>query len=267
MTWARSGVGAIATQSISEISYGPLGLDLMAGGRSATEALDSLLKSDVRAETRQVAMVDSHGNVSCHTGKRCIDYAGHIIGDQFSCQANLMSNDTIWGEMDKAFRQNSPLELPERLLAALDAAEAAGGDIRGKQSTALLVVSSKLYANPWAGRIMELRVEDSSEPLPELRRILRLKRAYEWADKGDDFLAAGKMEDSRMAFKKAQEYAPESDEIRYWMGVTLLGSGQDNEGKAILKEIFAKNKNWISVTRSLVQKDYLPKDSPVLDLL
>ena len=169
VTWARSGVGAIATQSISEISYGPLGLDLMAGGRSAKEALESLLRSDPKAETRQVAMVDSNGVVSAYTGSRCIGSAGQVIGDQFSCQANLMSNDFIWSEMEKAFKRNAELELPERLWATLVAAESAGGDARGKQSAAILIVSPKPYPNYWSGKIMDLRVEDHSEPLPELK--------------------------------------------------------------------------------------------------
>src|ERR1700730_2144019 len=144
VTWARSGVGAIATQSMAEISYGPLGLELMAGGRSAKEALDSLLRSDPKAETRQVGMVDSNGVVAAHSGSRCIASAGHFIGVQFSCQANLMSNDSIWGEMEKAYTKNSQLELPERLAATLDAAELAGGDSRGKQDAAIFVGSPKI---------------------------------------------------------------------------------------------------------------------------
>ncbi|MFI5422234.1 MAG: DUF1028 domain-containing protein, partial [Nitrososphaerales archaeon] len=207
VTWARSGVGAIATQSMAEISYGPLGLDLMAGGRSAKEALESLLRSDSKAETRQVGMIDSNGVVSAHTGARCIASAGHFIGDQFSCQANLMSNDTIWTEMEKAFTRNSNLELPERLAATLEAAENAGGDARGKQSAAILVVSSKQYPNSWSGRIVDLRVEDNPEPIPELQRLIQVKRAYDWVEKGDDLLAIGKIDESLRAFEKAGQLA------------------------------------------------------------
>ncbi|MDA4111317.1 MAG: DUF1028 domain-containing protein [Thaumarchaeota archaeon] len=267
VTWARSGVGAIATQSMAEISYGPLGLDLMAGGKSAKEALESLLYSDPRADTRQVGIVDSGGMVFAHTGSRCIANAGHVMGDQFSCQANLMSNDSVWSEMEKAFKTNSELELPERLVATLEAGEAAGGDARGKQSSALLVVSSKPYPNYWSGRIMDLRVEDDPDPIPELKRLVQTKRAYEWVEKGDDLLAIGKLEESMQAFEKARELAPENDEIRFWAGVTLLGSrNSERDGREILREIFAKNPRWISVTKSLVEKGYLPKET-VLDLL
>jgi uncharacterized Ntn-hydrolase superfamily protein len=239
----------------------------MAGGRSAKEALDSLLRSDPKAETRQVSMVDANGVVSVHTGTRCIGRAGHVMGDQFSCQANLMSNDSIWSEMEKAFRRNAELELPERLAATLDAAENAGGDARGKQSAAILVVSPKLYPNSWSGRIIDLRVEDHPEPLPELKRLIRIKRAYDWADKGDDLLALGKIEESLRAFEKARLLAPENEEIRYWVGITLVGSNSNQAGgREILKEIFAKNPNWVNVTKSLIEKGYLPKTSTVSQL-
>ncbi len=267
VTWARSGVGAVATQSISEISYGPLGLELMAGGRSATEALIALLQSDPKAEIRQVGMVDSNGVVSAHTGPRCIASAGHVIGEQFSCQANLMSNDTIWTEMEKAFTRNSNLELPERLLTTLIAAENAGGDARGKQSAAILIVSSKLYPNSWSGRIMDLRVEDHPEPLLEIQRLIQLKRAYDWVEKGDDLLAAGKLRESLRAFEQARRLSPGNEEIKYWVGITLIGlENNSSEGKQILREVFAKNKNWINVTKSLLDKGYLPKESVVSQL-
>jgi uncharacterized Ntn-hydrolase superfamily protein len=266
--WARSGVGAVATQSMSEISYGPLGLDLMAAGKSATEALSSLLESDSRRDTRQVGFVDSIGRVSTHTGARCIDYAGHIAGEQFSCQANLMSNASIWSEMAKEFKNRSDLELPERLVATLEAAESAGGDARGKQSAALIVVGPKVFPNPWMGRVMELRVEDSENPLPELKRLVRIRRAYDWADKGDDYLSLGKVAGSKSAFKKAEELAPENEEIRFWAGITLLGSGlNDEDGLEIIKGVFARNKNWMNITRSLMDRGYLSKDNPVTKFL
>jgi len=252
---------------MAEISYGPLGLDLMAAGKTAPEALSSLLKSDSRADTRQIGMVDSKGLVSAHTGSRCIDYAGHVTGDEFSCQANLMSNDSIWGEMEKAYKNSPNLELPERLVATLEAAEAAGGDARGKQSAALLVVSAKIFPNPWMGRVMELRVEDDEAPIPELKRLVRIKRAYDWVDTGDDFLALDKIEESERAFKKAEDLAPGNEEIRFWVGITLLGSEANREeGLEIIKEIFSRNKNWKSVTRSLLKKGYLKKDNPVSNL-
>ncbi|HZW56471.1 MAG TPA: DUF1028 domain-containing protein [Nitrososphaerales archaeon] len=253
VTWARAGVGAVATQSMVEVSYGPLGLELMSSGKSAGEALDALLKADAKPEVRQVAMVDSRGSVAIHTGKKCIPFAGHVAGEQFSCEANLMSNDTIWGAMEKSYLAQGSLPLPERLVAALEAAEQAGGDIRGRQSAALLVVSPTVSPSYWSGRLVELRVEDHPEPVQELKRLLRLKRGYEWAERGEDFLSSGKFEESREAFARANQLAPEIDELRFWEGVSLLGSGRTNEAKAVLQPIFKKDERWIQVTKSMKQ--------------
>src|SRR5579875_2457803 len=153
VSWARAGVGAVATQAMVEVSYGPLGLELMASGKSARESLEALLKSDSKPERRQVAMIDGKGRVAVYTGGKCLPFAGHYEGDQFTCQANLMRNKTIWRAMAKSFTSNSSkLRFPERLIAALEAGEKAGGDIRGKQSAAILVVSPELSANYWSGR-------------------------------------------------------------------------------------------------------------------
>jgi uncharacterized Ntn-hydrolase superfamily protein len=251
VTWARAGVGAVATQSIAEPSYGPLGLELMAGGKSADEALKALLKSDLKAQSRQVAFVDSKGRVAVHTGSKCIRYAGHILGEEYSCQANLMSNDTIWGAMNKAYKENAGLSFAERLLSALEAAEAAGGDIRGKQSAAMLIVSPQLSANYWSGRVLELRIEDSPEPLKELKRLIRIKQAYDWADRGDDYLSSGKVQESRDAFEKAYRFAPEIDELKYWRGISLLGSGRAEEAKEVLYPLLKSEPRWIQVSKSL----------------
>lgn len=265
--WARSGVGAVATQSMVDVKYGPLGLELMSGGKSAPEALEALLKTDQKSDTRQVGMVDANGAVASHTGSRCIDFAGHVTGDGFACQANLMSNDTIWAEMKKAYESNSSLEFPERLLSALEAAENAGGDARGKQSAAILVVSSQLYPNSWMGNVLELRVEDNPKPLEELARLIKLKRSYELADRGDDLLTSGKIDEAGMAYAKALEYAPGNEEILYWKGVTYLGTPLKEEGTSILKGIFKNNKNWIMITKSLLRNGLISKSKEIEDLI
>ena len=142
VTWAQAGVGAIATQSFVEVSYGPLGLELMKAGKTAPEALKALLAVDESADVRQVAMVDRHGNVAVHTGKKCIAAAGHHEGSQFTTQANLMEKDTVWGAMATAY-ETAEGDLAERLMSALEAAQEEGGDIRGKQSAAILIVFSR----------------------------------------------------------------------------------------------------------------------------
>jgi uncharacterized Ntn-hydrolase superfamily protein len=274
VTWARAGVGAVATQAMVEVSYGPLGLELMSSGKNADEALQALLNSDPKSETRQVAFVDSKGNVSVHTGKRCIPYAGHVKGDQFACEANLMRNDTIWGAMSKDYVRTSSfnvrkkkgdrLPLAERLISALEAAEEGGGDVRGKQSAAILVVSQAVAPNPWSGRLIDLRVEDSHSPLPELKRLLRLHRAYEWANKGDELLTAGKFEDSVKAYEKAGAFAPNLEELEFWQGVSLIQAKRLKVAKPILKKVFRKNKDWVQVAKSLPKIGLLPKNKAIL---
>jgi len=177
VTWAEAGVGAVATQSFVRVDYGPEGLDLMREGKSATETLASLVEADKDKDVRQVAMVDAHGDVSAHTGALCIKGAGHIIGDQFSVQANLMTDETIWPAMDEAYR-SAQGDLVDRLVAALQAAQDAGGDIRGQQSAALLVVSGERQEKPFYGRLFDLRVEDHPRPVDELKRLVQLRRAY-----------------------------------------------------------------------------------------
>src|SRR5450759_2918596 len=196
--WALAGVGAVATQSQVNISYGPLGLELLRAGYNAEQALKALTAGDPHADLRQCAIVDAAGNVAAHTGARCIPAAGHKLGDGFSCQANLMEKDTVWGAMAAAY-ESTDEPLAERMMAALEAAEVEGGDIRGRQSSAMLVVSGTGTGRPWEDRVIDLRVEDAAEPLLELRRLLRIKRAYvadseaDRLDEAGDAAAAGAM--------------------------------------------------------------------------
>src|SRR3989449_9897894 len=216
--WALAGVGAVATKSMVNVSLGPLGIDYMRAGYAAEQALKALLAGDSEPQSRQVSLVDAQGNVATHTGSKCIPAAGHRIGDGFSCQANLMEKDTVWDAMFEAYGQSKE-PLAERMMAALDAAEAEGGDIRGKQSAAMLVVSGKPTGRSWEDRVIEIRVEDAPDPLAELRRLLRVKRAYmalneadRGADGGDQASAAAKLEE-------ALSLAPEMVEIAFWGGL------------------------------------------------
>ena len=192
VTWAEPGVGAVATQSFVEVSYGPLGLELMQAGKTAEQALAALLAADPHPQVRQVAMVDRHGNVAAHTGDSCIAAAGHQTGEQYSVQANLMERDTVWGAMARAY-ESAEGDLAERLMASLEAAEAEGGDIRGRQSAAILVVPAAGEGRPWRETVVDLRVEDHPRPLAELRRLLRVHRAYQHMNRGDERMAAEDM--------------------------------------------------------------------------
>jgi uncharacterized Ntn-hydrolase superfamily protein len=253
VTWARAGVGVVATQAMVDVKYGPLGLELMSGGRSAEEALNALLKADSNSDSRQVAMVDAKGRVAAHTGSKCLPHAGHVLGDGFSCQGNIMRSERVWGAMKESFEGHRELPLAERMVGALEAAEEAGGDIRGKQSSAILVVSPELKPTYWEGRLIELRVEDHPAPVPELRRLLRYQRGYEWANKGDEYLTAKDYPRALDAYSKALSLVPEIDELKYWVGIGLLSSGRTEEGVEMLKKVIAKDRNWAEVTKGIAK--------------
>jgi uncharacterized Ntn-hydrolase superfamily protein len=262
--WAEAGVGAVATQSFVDPSYGPLGLDLMRAGRSAPDALKALLAGDQGRDVRQVAMVDAQGRVAAWTGPKCIPAAGHETGDGFSVEANLMENAKVWPAMAKAF-QEAKGDLADRMLAALDAAQAEGGDIRGMQSAAILVVKGKSTGRPWADTVFNLRVEDSPAPLAELRRLVTLQRAYNHASAGDDFTAAGKMDEALKEYTEASRLAPQVLELPYWEAVALASNGQLDKALPIFKEVFAKEPRWVELTPRLPGVGLLPKDKALMD--
>jgi uncharacterized Ntn-hydrolase superfamily protein len=249
--WALAGVGTVATQSMVNLSYGPLGLELLQAGYSAEQALKALTAGDPRAEVRQCAIVDAAGNVAAHTGSKCIQAAGHRLGDGFSCQANLMEKDTVWDAMAAAF-EGTDAPLAERMMAALEAAEAEGGDIRGKQSAAMLVVAGTNTGRPWDDRIIDLRVEDAAEPLPELRRLLRIKRAYMTAGDADQLEESGDKHAAAAKLQEALAIAPEMIELRFMAGVTMVSAGDVDGGCALIAEAVRKDGRWIETLRRLV---------------
>jgi uncharacterized Ntn-hydrolase superfamily protein len=265
--WAEAGVGAVATQSFVEVSYGPLGLAMMRAGRSPRQALDGLLAADPQAEVRQVAMVDAQGNVAAHTGGKCIQAAGHRTGDGYSVQANLMLRDTVWGAMANAY-ETAQGDLAERLMIALEAAEAEGGDIRGKQSAALLVVKGEPSGRPWSDRLFDLRVDDHPEPLPELRRILSIARAYRHADEAESALVTGS-DDERAAreFERAVQLMPgleANPEPLFWHAVALVTANKVDAALPIFSRVFATNPAWRELVPRLVPAGLLPDDEEVI---
>jgi uncharacterized Ntn-hydrolase superfamily protein len=263
VTWAEPGVGVVATQSMVEVSYGPKGLAGMHNNRPPQEVLDELLEADEGREVRQVAMVDAEGRVAVHTGSRCIAEAGHVTGAGFSVQANMMLRNSVWPAMARAFKASSG-SLPERLLAALDAAQAEGGDIRGMQSAAMLVVSGKFSETPWKETVVDLRVEDSPAPLVELRRLLKVQRAYESMNAGDAFLAAGKMEEALQAYQAGVQAAPEIVELPFWQAVTLADTGRLAEALPIFKKVFAAEPNWALLLQRLPKAELLKDDKEMI---
>jgi uncharacterized Ntn-hydrolase superfamily protein len=240
VTWGRAGLGAVATQSIAEPAYGPRLLDRLAAGEAPAAALQAELRADERARFRQVAAVDAAGRVAAYTGESCIAFAGQIEGDGFSVQANMMASEEVWPAMARAF-EGAEGPLARRLLAALDAGEAAGGDVRGRQSAALLVVPAE--GEPWR-RTAELRVEDHPEPLEELRRLLDVREAYDLADEADQLMSAGRFEDAGERGRRALELAPESAELMFWAGLGLAQQGQVDEGAALVRRAIERHDGW-----------------------
>jgi uncharacterized Ntn-hydrolase superfamily protein len=228
--WAEPAIGAVATQSIAEPSYGPNALDLLRDGANARQALNELVARDSGAAMRQVAIVDSRGDVAVHTGRRCVQFAGHEAGRGFVCAANMMRSEGVPQAMARAF-STALGELPDRLLAALDAAEAAGGDVRGRQSAAMIVVRAR--DEQW-NRSIDLRVEDSAFPLVELRRLMRVRQAYDLAERADELTAAGRRDEAALLYRRSMEIAPENAELRFWGGLALV---QLNERLAGLEAV------------------------------
>ena len=261
--WAEAGVGAVATQSFVDPSYGKLGLDLMRAGKSAPDALKSLLAGDDGRDVRQVAMIDAQGRVMAHTGSKDIPDAGHIVGKDYSVQANLMLNDKVWPAMSRAF-EDTKGDLAERMMAALEAAQEAGGDIRGKQSAALIVVTGKPTGRPWSDRVFDLRVDDSNEPLKELRRLLRLQRAYNHMNAGD---LAIEMKDNDRALAEygaAARLVPDNAEMVYWHAVALVNMGRLDQSLPLFKRVFAMDKNWATLTPRLAKVGLIPDDPKLI---
>ncbi len=262
--WAEAGVGAVATQSFVDASYGPLGLSLMKAGRSGPDALKGLLAADENREVRQVAMIDAVGKVAAHTGTKCIPMAGHHVGEGYSVQANLMLDAKVWPAMSQAF-ESTQGDLAERMLAALEAAQAAGGDIRGKQAAALIVVAGKPTGKPWRDRLFDLRVDDHPEPVAELRRLVKLQRAYNLMNEGDLAVERKDQEGALRAYAGAEALVPDNAEMVYWHAVALVNMKRVDESLPLFRRVFTLDPNWRTLTPRLVGVGLLPDDKTALD--
>jgi uncharacterized Ntn-hydrolase superfamily protein len=264
VAWAEAGVGAVATQSFVDPSYGKNGLEFMRAGKSAPDTLKELLAKDEGREVRQVAMIDAQGRVDAWTGKNDIQAAGHIVGKDFSVQANLMLNDKVWPAMARAF-ENTKGDLADRMLAALDAAQAAGGDIRGRQSAAMIVVTGKPSGQAWKDRTFDLRVDDSPEPLVELRRLVKLQRAYNHMNAGDLAVEKKDNEGALREYGAAEKLVPNNAEMIYWHAVALVNMGRVEESLPLFRKVFAMDPNWITLTPRLPKSGLLPDDPKLID--
>ena len=251
VTWGEAGVGVVATQSFVNPAFGPDGLELLKSGMTAPEVVDKLIAEDEGRDVRQLAIIDVNGNVKSYTGKNCIPGAGNIVGENYSVQANLMLNDKVPAAMSKSFEESTG-PLAERLIKALFAAQEVGGDIRGKQSAAILIVKGKSTGKVWEDRLIDLRVEDSPEPLKELRRLLKVHRAYDHMNAGDRAVEHGDFQLAMKEYSAAEEMFPDNEEMKFWHATSLVNIGKLDEALPLFKEVFEKNKNYKILTPRLV---------------
>ncbi len=252
VSWGQAGVGVIATQSFINKSFGIRGLALLKSGKTAQEALDILLSNDGGKDVRQVGIVDAKGNVAVHTGKSCVDFAGHIKGTNYSVQSNMMLNNKVPSAMSKAFQDNWRLPLAERVLKALEAGQAVGGDIRGKQSAALLVVKGTSTNKPWdEDHLIDLRVDDHQSPLIELARLLKVRRAYDHMDAGDLATETSNMKKAMDEYSAAMKLLPNNIEMQYWTAITMANNKSIIKASEMLQKIYVKEPNWREMTKRL----------------
>lgn len=264
--WAEAGIGAVATQSFIEVSYGPLALELLRSGRTAEEALRGLVSADPHPEVRQVAVVDANGGVAAHTGDMAIAEAGQRTGAGYSVQANLMLSSTVPDAMAEAYEESDG-DLTERLLAALEAAQAEGGDIRGRQSAAIVVVAGTSTGKPWADRLFDLRVEDHPEPVIELRRLVHLARAYQHMNAGDEAVTQGDVEGALREYSTAAAMVPDAatnGEMVFWHAVALVNAGRVDASLPLFRRAFMVDANWRELVRRLPRAGQLPDDDAII---
>jgi uncharacterized Ntn-hydrolase superfamily protein len=265
--WAEAGVGAVATQSFTEESYGPLGLGRLRAGSSAPEALAALLAADPGRDVRQVGMVDATGGADAWTGARCVPFAGHVVGDGVSIQANMMERSTVWPAMAAAYQSSlaGGAPLVDRLLAALRAAESEGGDVRGRQSAALIVVPA---SGPAWKRVVDLGVADSRAPLDELERLIRLERAYQAFDATEELALRGDLAGAAVLMEQAHALAPDDAQITLWTALFYAGSGRMDEGRSLFREAAAAEPRSSEHLRRFLAAGALPEAAaPLIDAL
>jgi uncharacterized Ntn-hydrolase superfamily protein len=267
VTWAEAGVGAIATQSFIDPGYGALGLELLRRGKNADETLRALIAADPHPEVRQVAIVDAMGGVAAHTGDKSIEAFAHRKGRGYSTQANLMLKNTVPDAMARAY-ENAKGDFAERLLIALEAAQAEGGDIRGSQSAAILIVNAKSTGKPWADKVIDLRVEDNKQPLVELRRLVNLARAYARMNAGDEAVTNNDLEKATKEYAAAEAMVADSvtnGEMVFWHAVLLANTGKVEESLPLFQRAFKQDKNWAELVKRLPKAGQLPNDRRLMD--
>jgi uncharacterized Ntn-hydrolase superfamily protein len=255
--WARAGAGAVVTQGFAEVAYGPRGLEQLATGRPASDVLRALCAGDTGAALRQVAMVDASGRTALHTGAASVPAAGGREGEGYSVQGNMVASESVWEEMAERF-ESSAGTLADRMLAALDGAAQAGGDVRGRKSAALVVVCGTRSDAAWKGRLIDVRVDDHPEPLAELRRLVGLSSAYARLGDAQNAFARGDLETAATFVSEARALAPDEPDLSFWAGVAFVSAGRIDEGTALLRQVCARGAGWRELAARLERIGMLP---------
>ncbi len=266
VAWAEAGVGAVATQATVEVGYGPRGLERMRAGDDAAAALAALGAEDPGADVRQVAMVDASGTVAAHTGSRCIPMAGHRVGAGYSVQANMMWNDTVWDAMAEAYEASAG-DLAHRLLDALDAAEAEGGDIRGRQAAGILVVRAQPTDRPWEDTLLRVMIDDHPEPLPELRRVVELKLAYDGMNRAEELELEGDLDGAAREREASLVAQPDSAELAFWSAISLAGEGRVGDAREVIAAAYRAGPGWHELLRRLAERGLIEVDEEAVRAL
>jgi len=258
--FALPGHGVIATQSMAEPMYGSVGLDLLQGGFTAQEVLTALSSVDPQPERRQVAVLGVNGELAAYTGASCVEAAGHQIGDSCIALANMVASPAVWEAMVEQF-ECSGGPLAQRLLSALQAAEEAGGDFRGRRSAAIMVVRATTTGRPWHDMVVDLRVDDSPEPLDALADLLMTRaryqdvvRAFQQAIDGDPVTA-----DRELELLRPQDPATEPDQL-LWRAVVAALAGREGAAKDMLADLAAAAPQFVEAARRFGKAGLLPAD-------
>ncbi|TDN88078.1 putative Ntn-hydrolase superfamily protein [Salegentibacter sp. 24] len=267
VAWGKSGVGVVATQSFVNPAYGPEGLRLLDEGYTPEEAVETLVNNDEARDFRQLAILGKSGENAAYTGSKCVAEASHLNGDNFSVQANMMLNENVVPAMAKAFTENINLPLAERVVAVLKAAQDAGGDIRGKQSAALIVVGPEKVEEIWKDKKINLRVDDHENPVEELSRLLKTARAYEYMNRGDLAMEEGNVEKALKQYSTAESMFPNNLEMKFWKAVALVNSDRLEEAKLIFDRIFDEDKNWRTMLKRLPDAKLIEVTKDQLEML
>ena len=265
--WAKAGVGAIATQSFVNTEYGRKGIPLLAKGVSPEEVFKTIAKTDEGKTFRQVGIIDAKGRTFAHTGEKNVKFANHITGENFSVQANMMKNEKVVPAMAKAFKKYAELPLAERIIKVLEAAQNAGGDIRGKQSAALIVVSGERNEIENQPHQIDLRVDDHQNPVQELSRLLLVKRGYELMNQADVAIERNQVEKALSLYNRAEELMPENQEVKFWKAVGLLNTGETRRGLEQLKYVFKQNRDWQEMIQRLPASGLLEVEKRTMDII